>query len=169
MRGLTVSLISALVLALVASLGGGWGEALGQTAGPPPSLQNSGAPSAPGDGVVPPPATDYRPTQPRVVAPPQPPAGQTGAALSPTATTLPPTYTPSPTPTASQTPQLSITATPKPAATSTALPAATPTLQKPSDSALLEGLGGLPAAVIAGCIVGVVALVGTWWFRRPRQ
>ncbi len=102
------------MVALLASLGGGWGSALGQTAGPPPTRLPSGVDGSPSYPVVtPPPAAEYRlpgtsPTgvpeaatraiavatpMPAAVASPTagaPSAGEAATALATSPPTLPP-------------------------------------------------------------------------------
>lgn len=178
-RGLLASLLIAGVVALLASLGGGWGDALGQTAGPPPTRPPSGAAASPGDGVVPLPAPDYRPLQPRQVVPPQQqapivvpqaPASQPTATALPTATPVPATATANPMVAASPTARPSHTPMPSPsiAATVTAPPASAAAQPPASGPASIADMGWLSRPALAGAAAVAAALVGVLWARRRR-
>lgn len=161
-RPLWASLIAAGALALLATLGGGWGIALGQTAGPPPTRPPAGSPPI-APVVTPPPGTEYRPA---TLAPA--PGPQLQPSAIPTSPRPAPSLTPLPSPLATSSPA----ASPDPTTARTGGGLAAPVAPSPearatpgsseddrSREVLWVALGGVAAAGAAG--------FWFWWRARP--
>ena len=84
MKRVAVTVTLSITLTLLASMGGGWGDALGQTAGPPPTRLPAGSSSFPSYApVAPPPASEYRPASSSASSPPSTPSGGVAAPPQP--------------------------------------------------------------------------------------
>ncbi len=144
------SIALASAIAILASLGGYWGEALGQTAGIPPTRLPAGAtPGVSQPDVTPPPAGGYRPAAPEAtMAAPGGPTAATSTRLAPA-------------------PELQLTATVvltgSPSPSGAVTPRATATPPSPT------GPQSLPVAVVAMGIAAVagIAALSFWYIRRP--
>ncbi len=157
-RALTVpwsrSIAIAGLLALLASMGGGWGTAVGQTAGPPPARSGSGASGAsPYQAVTPPPASEYRPAAigPAPTTSQAPLAGDAGP--SPEAP-----FISTPVSTAAAAAGVPVSSSPTPAE-----PPAAPTPGSPTENG---ALAWWPMGIGA---VAVALAVGAWERRRRRR
>jgi hypothetical protein len=153
------------LLVLLAAVGGDWGTAAGQTAGPPPAPRGAAESAAPGGpAVAPPPAPDYRL--------PEPETGPVRAA----------TAAPSPSPRVA--PTVLITGEPEeaqpdvPARPTTArfeagapappvvllTPATQPATPRAGDAPGMMSLWYLVAIAIA--LMVMIGVVRRWWLRR---
>ena len=149
-HNLLKGLIVAAVVALLASAGGSWGVAFGQTAPPPPG-RAPGAPSWP--TVAPPPASQYRPA----------PQGTRTAGFSPAAVATPPkgSVGPQAAPTSAESNTTSVP--------STGPQEATPTATNPASSKGAEQQPVFPTSQLLMALGGVVLLSAVLYGVRRRK